>query len=127
MAANCSWQSPRKQREQPHLLLRNQLRLGSTTLPQRSPTSPPGLPRPTPHLDVGVLGTQVHIGQPWQVLQVQHEGQALLLASTTGLGQCWAPGSLLSQPSAPVPPRASLATPPQPPRLARWWQLPVPC
>lgn len=103
------------------------MRLESTTYTTALTHFPHGPPRPTPHLDVGVLGTQVHIGQSWQVLQVQHEGQALLLASTTGLGQCWAPGSLLSHPSAPVPPWASLPAPPQPPCLARWRQLLVPC
>lgn len=102
------------------------MRLESTTFTTVLTHIPRGLPKPTPHLDVGVLGTQVHIGQPRQVLQVQHEGQALLLASSTGLGQRRAPGSLLSEPSAPVSPRAGLPAPPQPPRLARGRQLLVP-
>lgn len=50
------------------------MRLESTTFTTVLTTSPRSLPRPAPHLDIGVLGTQVHIGQPRQVLQVQHEG-----------------------------------------------------
>jgi len=105
-------------------LLENRTRLWSTR--SAHPHPPCGPPRPAPHLDVGVLGAQVHVGQPRQALQVQHEGQALLPGSVTGLGHCWAPGRLLSHAATPVATQAWLPTPPQPPCPARWRQPLVP-